>query len=277
MSDQLNELKREDVKNCPCCGSTIRSKALYDWNKIKYVFCADCKSSYQDPRIIYEYEENYWGEITDPDGNIRNLASERDFKIKNWYGDSVNFVNSIKPKRILDVGAGIGFFLSAIDSCEKHAVEISEYACKIIKERYKDINVFNGDLKNSTFKKNYFDVIMFYHVIEHLEKPDDILDHLYKLLRKDGILIVGTPNISSIAAKVFQSNFRLFGPGHLCLFNPKSLEKILSNHRFRIIKKEYPFWKTDYANFSNIIRMFMPWKISPAFYGSIMTFYAKKT
>ena len=118
---------------------------------------------------------------------------------------------------------------------------------------------------------------MFYHVIEHLEKPDDILDHLYKLLRKDGILIVGTPNISSIAAKVFQSNFRLFGPGHLCLFNPKSLEKILSNHRFRIIKKEYPFWKTDYANFSNIIRMFMPWKISPAFYGSIMTFYAKKT
>ena len=134
-------------------------KRINDWNKIKYVFCADCKSSYQDPRIIYEYEENYWGEITDPDGNVRNLSSD----------------------------------------------------------------------------------------------------------------------ISSIAAKVFQNNFRLFGPGHLCLFNPKSLEKILLKHKFKIIKREYPFWKTDYANFSNIIRMLMPWKISPAFYGSIMTFYAKKT
>jgi len=43
------------------------------------------------------------------------------------------------------------------------------------------------------------------------------------------------------------------------------------------LKREYLFWKTDYANFSNIIRMLMPWKISPDFYGSIMIFYAKKT
>ena len=38
---------------------------------------------------------------------------------------------------------------------------------------------------------------------------------LYELLKKGGVLIIGTPNISSIAAKIFKGNFRLFGPSHI--------------------------------------------------------------
>ena len=117
---------------------------------------------------------------------------------------------------------------------------------------------------------------MFYHVIEHLENPQNELKILYKLLKRGGILIVGTPNVSSIAAKIFQGNFRLFGPGHLCLFTPKNLNDILQSNGFEVFKREYPFWKTDYATIKNVFRMFMPWEISPPFYGSIMTFYARK-
>ena len=72
---------------------------------------------------------------------------------------------------------------------------------------------------------HYFDVILFYHVIEHLENPQNELKILYELLKRGGILIVGTPNVSSLAAKIFQGNFRLFGPGHLCLFTPKNLNE----------------------------------------------------
>lgn len=117
---------------------------------------------------------------------------------------------------------------------------------------------------------------MFYHVIEHVSNPKIILNILNKLLKKDGILIIGTPNVASLAAKIFRGNFRLFGPGHLCLFNPFSLNKILKNGGFEVFEREYPFWKTDYANFKNISRMIFPWKISPPFYGNIMTFYSKK-
>ena len=117
---------------------------------------------------------------------------------------------------------------------------------------------------------------MFYHVIEHLENPQNELKILYELLKPGGILIVGTPNISSLAAKIFQGNFRLFGPGHLCLFTPKNLNGILQSNGFEVFKREYPFWKTDYATIKNVFRMFMPWEISPPFYGSIMTFYARK-
>ena len=111
----LKELKREKIENCPCCNSSSRSKSIRDWNNIDYHYCKQCSSAYQDPRIIYEYEENYWGQITDPDGYVRDLSKERDFKVKNWYGESVNFVNKQTPGQILDVGAGLGYFLSALD------------------------------------------------------------------------------------------------------------------------------------------------------------------
>ena len=102
------------------------------------------------------------------------------------------------------------------------------------------------------------------------------LRKLYQLLKPGGILITGTPNISSIASKIFKGNFRLHGPGHFCLFNPKSLNDLLFSCNFKVFKREFPYWKTDYATAANFFRLFMPWKISPAFYGSVMTHYAHK-
>jgi len=273
----LIKFKKESVENCPCCQNSTRSRIIRDWNNLFYYFCSQCGSAFQDPRIIYEYEENYLGDTNDPDGNIRHLSKEQDSKVKNWYGGSIQFVNEAIPGRILDVGAGLGVFLSAIDDAwEKYATEISKYATKYIKERYDNITVFNGNLSKAEFNNEFFDVIMFYHVIEHLENPENELKCLYDLLKKNGVLIIGTPNVSSIAAKIFQGNFRLFGPGHLCLFTPKSLKDILHFNGFEVFKCEYPFWKTEYATPANICRMLMPWKVSPPFYGSIMTFYARK-
>ena len=273
----MKELKRKQVKNCPCCNNTSRSKSYTDWNKLTYHFCGECGSAYQDPIVFFKYEENYWGEITDPDGNVRDLSKERDFKVKNWYGESVNFVNKQTPGHILDVGAGLGYFLSVLDRrWKKYAIEISEYASDHIKEQYDNITVFNGNLNYAPFDNNFFDIIMFYHVIEHLENPKNELRKLYQLLKPGGILITGTPNISSIASKIFKGNFRLYGPGHLCLFNPKSLNDLLFSNNFKVFKREFPYWKTDYATAKNFFRLFMPWKISPAFYGSLMTYYAHK-
>jgi 2-polyprenyl-3-methyl-5-hydroxy-6-metoxy-1,4-benzoquinol methylase len=119
-------------------------------------------------------------------------------------------------------------------------------------------------------------VIMFYHVIEHLQNPVEILNILHKLIKHNGVLIVGTPNIGSLASIIFKGNFRLYGPGHLCLFNPKSISKVLSESGFRIFHREYPFLKTDYATIKNFTRMFNLNQISPPFYGNLMTVYARK-
>jgi len=273
----LKEVRREIVNNCPCCGMGETIRSFFDWNKILYQVCKNCYSIYQNPRIVFEYEENYWGEVIDPDGKKRDLKSEKDDKIKNWYGDIGNYINGLQAGKVLDVGAGLGFLLSYINSdWEKYALEISKYAVDFIKDKYSDISVQQGVLEDTNYGEDQFDVIVFYHVIEHLNDPQKELHLLFKMLKRNGVLIVGTPNIGSLAARLFRGNFRLYGPGHVCLFNPDSLNKIIKNTGFQVFRREYPFWNTDYANIKNIMRMFRLNQISPPFYGSLMTYYAKK-
>jgi SAM-dependent methyltransferase len=145
-----------------------------------------------------------------------------------------------------------------------------------MKEQCPDIVTLKGTLDNVELGGRTFDVIMFYHVIEHLENPKKELKILYKILKRNGVLIVGTPNVQSLAGRIFKKNFRLFAPGHLCLYNKNSLTWLLKENGFTVFKREYPFWRTDYATLTNIFRMFNPSKISPPFYGSLMTFYARK-
>ena len=222
---------------------------------------------------MHKYDEDYWGIVTDPDGNVRDLSKEREFKINNWYGNSIKHVTDMSPGTILDIGAGMGFFLSALDvGWEKYAIEISEYSSSRISENVDQVTLYNKI--DDITKENYFDVVMFYHVIEHLRNPHEVLKRIHQVLKPNGTIIVGTPNIASIASKLFRNNFRLYDPGHLFLATPQSLRQMLAENEFSIFREEYPYWKTAYFNFRNVTRMLAPWKVSPPFYGSIMTFYA---
>ena len=137
----------------------------------------------------------------------------------------------------------------------------------------KDINILNGGYELVEEFKMSFDVIMFYHVIEHLKNPPEAIKLIKKVLKKNGILILGTPNVESVVAKIFKGNYRHFIPAHTCLYGKKSISKLLEDNNFKIFKIERPFFKTNYNIFSNYLKLLNVNKISPAFYGSIFTLY----
>ena len=84
-----------------------------------------------------------------------------------------------------------------------------------------------------------------------------------------------SPLIGTIISNYFGKYYRNYVNDHEILFNLKSLKKLLNNNNFKIIKIEKPFFKTDYFNFKNILRLFNNKKISPPFYGSIVTIYSE--
>ena len=71
---------------------------------------------HQNPIIQINYEFTDWENLVDPDNKLRNLKEEKEFKIKNWYGDTINYLNNNYSGKILDIGPGLGFFLSALNS-----------------------------------------------------------------------------------------------------------------------------------------------------------------
>lgn len=270
-------INKKKINFCPCCNSKEIKNEFMSWNNFTYKTCHNCHSSYQDPYIDVKYDDDYWENSKDPDGNIRNLTLEKEFKVKNWYGNIANYLNEMNPGKVLDVGIGLGFLLSSLSAqWQKYGIDISSFSQDFINKNYPEIVFNKTSIENSNFPENYFDVVISYHVIEHLEDPNLHLNKIYKILKKNGFLILGTPNNNSIASKIFGKNFRFYSLGHLCIYNDQSLTYLFKKNNFNIIKREYPYFKTDYFNFKNILKLFYPFKISPPFYGSIITLYAKK-
>ena len=264
---------------CPLCKSKKIEFYITDYKKNKYWKCQKCEFVFQNPMLKHSYNENYWTNAVDPDGNEKDQTKMREFKIKNWYGDIIEFIKKEKPGKIFDVGCGLGYLLSAVpNTWEKHGSDSSEFAISFIKKNNLEIILEELNLERvPSQQQRNFDIVICYHVIEHIENPDIFFKHLSMMVKKDGILIVGTPNIGSLIAKRFKGNFRLLGIGHLSLFNNKNLENLFIKNNFKVIKKEYPFLKTYYFNIKNILKIVNTKKISPPFYGNIMTLYGKNS
>lgn len=232
------------------------------WNKYYWVY------SRKEP----VYEADYWGRVKDPDGKTRNLVDEWDQQVKNL-SHLTDFLKSVKPGRILDVGCGPGFLLSALSNkWDKYGADISQTAlqrCSCYAKAY------CGDLPSLRLKTGSFDVVVMNHVIEHLAKPLSYVAEIGRILKRGGVFIVATPDFDSACARRFGKNFRmLHDNGHISLFNSFSLVKMLEDYGFEIIKVEYPFFGTIWFTPENLNRMFDTRKVSPPFYGSHVVVYA---
>ncbi|MFC1988627.1 methyltransferase domain-containing protein [Chloroflexota bacterium] len=222
--------------------------------------------------VVPQYESDYWDEAVDPDGNTRYLLEERDYHIETMK-DEIAFVNSLNPGRVLDLGCGPGFFLSALsDDWEKYGMDISERAAS---HERKYGTIFMGELSKAEYKAVFFDAIMMYHVIEHLEEPVTYVKEVKRILKRGGHFIVATPDFDSGCARRFGSNYRmLHDKGHISLFTSFSLIKLLEDTGFSILKVEYPFFNTRWFTRENLLRLLDVENVSPPFYGNLVTVYA---
>jgi len=227
---------------------------------------------YQDGADV-DYNKSYWGNIVDPDGVHRNLLEEIDQQ-KERVRYVWEFVNSLRPGNILDVGCGLGSFLSAVSNeWQKYGIEVSRDAGKYAE---KECNLHLGTLDDSPYEKNFFDCIVMYHVIEHVEDPIKTIKKINTLLAEDGILIIGTPDFDSGCARRFNDKYRLLGPEHIRLFSNDSMHRFLRSYGFKINRVTYPFFESDLFTEENLKRLFDTSKVSPPFYGNYMTFFCTK-
>lgn len=234
------------------------------WNKYYWV---------RPVKKLPEYELDYWGDAVDPDGKTRNLLNEWGDHVKKM-GPVVNLLKNIKPGILLDVGCGPGFLLSSVDDkWDKYGVDVSKTALETCSRYAKTIR---GELTKIKFKQK-FDVVVLNHVIEHLVNPLAYMRKVKQILKKEGYLIVGTPDFDSACARRFGVNYRmLHDPGHTSLFTSFSLVKMLEDLKFTVLQVEYPFFETRYFSKENLERLFNKDQISPPFYGNHILVLAKK-
>jgi methionine biosynthesis protein MetW len=99
--------------------------------------------------------------------------------------------------KLLDVGCGDGVIQHFITPRVKsiYGVDNSNETLKKAKKRGIKVKVVDLDRQKIPFKTNYFDVITCLDVIEHVRDPKDLLTKIHRVLKKNGKLIITTPNI----------------------------------------------------------------------------------
>ena len=114
------------------------------------------------------------------------------------------FLSFQKESRVLELGCGIGrnamFIKNHYNNIEYHGVDIlnKEKVDEYID--YKNCNLENNKLP---YKDNYFDKIIFTHVIEHLKDPLSLGSEINRVLKSGGKIYVEAPNWSSILVPSF--------------------------------------------------------------------------
>lgn len=136
----------------------------------------------------------------------------------------------------LDFGCGGGAHLERMRAFHPHwefcGFDTSEHAC--VSARGKGFTIATGDIETALgMFKGHFDVIHMGHVVEHLPNPRATLSFLRTLLKPGGELRMSTPNVNSLAAKLFRTYwFALDTPRHLFLFSPRTISRLLSEVGF---------------------------------------------
>lgn len=155
-------------------------------------------------------------------------------------------VNSL----VLELGCSTGFmgeYLVKNKKCKVFGIEKNKIEAEIAKKKLNGVLVSDIEEKGIFFetikltKGEKFDVILATSVLEHLKNPDLVLKNLKKILTKDGIIIISTPNIahwkmrlSLLKGEFEYSDYGVLDNTHLRFFTIKSLKKILERNDFLI-------------------------------------------
>jgi len=149
--------------------------------------------------------------------------------------------------KILDVGCSTGYLAKMFSDMKNDVwgIESDPNAAKLARVSCKDVVV--GDVETASFKykNNFFDVIIFADVLEHLKDPLNVLIKFKKCLKKDGIIIASTSNIANLymRLKLLFGNFEYTDRGildktHLRFFTLKAFKKLMEDAGLKITKTD---------------------------------------
>lgn len=185
--------------------------------------------------------------------NNRTYIKRTDDRLKKI----IEILKRISPSKLLDIGCGSGYLIGELSK----NIDAKFYGIDVYPNQIKDCEYKIADITEGIpFNNELVDCVILGEVIEHVPNPDFILKEIYRVLKKDGYLVISTPNLVSWSNRIMvllgiqpfftetssEVNlgryFKFLGQGgkvqgHLKIFTFKSLEEILLKSNFNVLDK----------------------------------------
>jgi 2-polyprenyl-3-methyl-5-hydroxy-6-metoxy-1,4-benzoquinol methylase len=168
----------------------------------------------------------------------------------------LELIRRIRPAgKLLEIGCARGDFLSvARENFDAHGVEpnpeLADAAARIAPV-HRDI------IERTPWSG--FDVIVSFHVIEHVDSPRSFIQAASERLAPGGLLVIETPNIDSLPFKILKGKWRQFIPEHYFFFNPRTIANLLSNHGLNVSSIVSIGKHASMGLITNRLSRYVPW------------------
>lgn len=126
-----------------------------------------------------------------------------------------------------------------------------------------------GELESQNLVPNSFNVITLWDTVDHIERPQEFLQHIFMLLKSGGILAVETTMEDSLLYRTAHYMYVLSGGiirfpvarchpfHHSTFYTTKTLRMALERAGFKIVKQEASDLSSKLINTNIIMRMIL--------------------
>jgi len=189
-------------------------------------------------------------------------------------GDFLPF--PVKDIKTLDIGAGIGKCMIVL---KKHGYEAfglepskSFYETAIGKMQISSERIKLSSIEEAEYPENFFDVIFFSAVLEHLYDPSYSIQKAFHWLKPNGIIHIQVPSSKWLVHKLVNTYYKITGtdyaanlspmhkPYHLYEFSLNSFRKHGERLNYEIVEYDYYICETYLPKLIDfIIKPYMRW------------------
>lgn len=227
------------VTACIACGADKSGATRLTADNRSLRTCPTCGTSETFPKpdlvtLEAQYSEAYYGPdnvkfVPAVEALVARITRKRAARVHALMG---------RQGRILEIGCGRGLLLRDLAELghECHGIERSALAARRATQT-KGLRVYTQPLEDCPFAERYFDAVIVWHVLEHLDHPQTTLERVSRLLKPDGLLYLEVPNLSSLQSRSTGKNwFHLDLEHHLYHFTMNGLHQLLRSTGFRVEK-----------------------------------------
>jgi 2-polyprenyl-3-methyl-5-hydroxy-6-metoxy-1,4-benzoquinol methylase len=250
-------MKLTELEHCPLCRSrrirlfkkgTIDPQAIgaadfkitdsHYGSRWTFNHCRDCGFVFANPLPDGEAIAGFYAALDDEEYSQEDEGRGRNFAVV------LRRLNRFAPANgsLLDVGAASGIFLNLARRAGYDAAGIEPSERLVADaERLYGLKIFCGSAEQFPVGRT-FDVVTLLDVLEHVTDPVAFLGTVAGFLAPGGTLVVVTPDIGSLAARLLGGRWWHYRAAHVNFFNRRSLERLLAAHGFTVVLRKRFAW-----------------------------------
>jgi len=231
------------MKPCPICRSEKEKVSLC---KVSFTYqtvfdlseCPDCHVIYCNPIPTTQQFIDFYS-IAGYEYNRWKLECKAETYIKK--------LNKKQPSgKFLDIGCATGYMINKIQQdsdWEVYGVELSQKPAEFMRDVLKLKNINRGDLFSANYPDNFFDCINISDVLEHVPNPVALLDECRRILKSNGIIMLGVPNGYNDSRGLihYYKKFNEAGchaSGHVFFFQKPTFDFLFKQTGFEVVETE---------------------------------------